>query len=237
MSSRIEGGASPNLNPQFRQPTVGGRGPAEIPSVGEQVQQALFARPKPVLLDPAQFPMLAEQMRVLNKYKKKLAQLAGDDESEYTLHLADGTIAQIDEKGNIFVGAQFLAAAKDKPELLVGVLAHEIGHRPKRWKNYRVRRELTKDDLEALCRHEETRADLFSGKALAEMDLSCDPLIEFLMRHGQGANPHPEYFPPEVRASVIRDAHTSRTYARESRKKLFPDYERFHAPKGHLGEF
>ena len=236
MSSRIEGGISPGLSP-FLPPTVSGRAPAEVPSVGQQVQLALFSRPPPVVLDPAQFPALAEQLRVLNKYKKKLAQLAGDDESDYTLHLADDTVAQIDEKGNIYVGAQFLEHAKDTPELLVGVLAHEIGHRPKRWRNYRVRRELTREDLDALCRHEETRADLFSGKALAEMDLSCAPLVEFLLRHGNDANPHPDYFPPEVRASVIRDAHTSRSYSRESRKKLFPDYERFHAPKGHIGEF
>ena len=237
MSNRIEGGAGPSLHPSFQQPSISGRTAAEVPSVGQQVQQALFNRPRPVVLDPAQFPMLAEQMRLLAKFKKKLAQLAGDDDDDYSLNLADGTIAQIDEQGNIFVGAQFLADNKDKPELLIGVLAHEIGHRPKRWKNYRVRRELTKDDLEALCRHEETRADLFSGKALAEMDMACEPVIEFLLRHGADANPHPEYFPAEVRASVIRDAHTSRRYARESRKKLFPDYERFHAPKGHLGEF
>lgn len=234
MSRRIDAGVSTQLNPFGPQwPTA--KDAAQVPSVGEQVQQALFARAKPLLLDPSQYPALVEQMRLLNKFKKKLAQLAGDDENDYVLALADGAMAQIDEDGVIYMGARLLQQGADKPELLIGVLAHEIGHKPKRWKEYNVRRELSRDDLEALCRHEETRADLFAGKALAEMDLSCEPLVDFLLATQISA--HPEYFPADVRASVIRDAHTSRAYARESRKKLFPDYERFHAPKGHLGEY
>lgn len=236
MSRRIEGGLGSQLNPFGPQwPTS--KDASQIPSVGEQVQRALFNRPQPLVLDPAKFPMLAEQMRLLNRFKKKLAQLAGDEDEDYTINLADGPIAQIDEHGNIFMGAQFLFAAKNNPELMVGVLAHEIGHRPRRWKDYKVRKDLTKEQLEALCRHEETRADLFSGRALAELDMSAEPLAQFLLNQPDVATPHPEYFPAEVRAQVIRDAHMSRGYALESRKKLFPDYERMHSPKGHIGEF
>ena len=35
----------------------------------------------------------------------------------------------------IYVGAKFLQKFLAKPEVLVGVLAHEVGHRPKRWRH------------------------------------------------------------------------------------------------------
>lgn len=231
---RIDAGVSSQLNPFGPQwPTS--KNVDDIPSVGDQVKQALFARARPTLLDPAKFPELAAQLKLLSKYKKKLSELAGDEDGDYELVLADGANAQIDENGVIYMGADFLTANQNKPEVLIGALAHEIGHKPKRWSEYKVRRELSREDLEALCRHEETRADIFAGKALAEMDLECEPLIAFLKAVETG--PHPEYFPADVRASVIRDAHTSRAYARESRKKLFPEFERHKGAKGFLGEY
>lgn len=233
MSRRIEGGLSTQLNPFGPQWQSGKAG--EVPSVGQQVQQALFGRARPPVLDPAQHPQLAEQLRLLNRYRRKLAVMAGDQEEDYRVVLADGTIAMIDDEGTIYVGAGFLAAHAGVPEVLVGVLAHEIGHRPKRWKNYRVRRQLTDDELAALCRHEETRADMFAGKALAEMELSAEPLTRFLERIEQG--PHPDYFPAKVRAGIIQEAHAGRAYGRDSRRKLFPEFDRMRSPKGHLGEY
>jgi hypothetical protein len=235
MSQRIEGGLSTQLNPfgpQWPSTKAG-----EAPPIGQQVQQALFGKPRPVILDPARFPQLAEQMKLLNKYRRKLATMAGDDEDDYSVLLADGTIAMIDEAGNIFVGAQFMAGFADKPEVLVGALAHEIGHRPKRWGEYRHRRQLTREEIEQICRHEETRADIFAGKALAEMGLACEPLCEFLEAVEEKDRPHREYFPAEVRAEVIRDAHAGRKYRADNRAKLFPEYNRMASPKGHLGEY
>jgi len=231
--TRISGGLSTNLNTLG--PQVSSGKAAEAPPVGKQVQNALFGRPKPTVLDPAQFPHLSEQLKLLARYKKKLAVMAGDDEDDYELVLADGTIAMIDEQGNIYVGAGFLQAAKDMPELMVGVLAHEIGHRPKRWNEYRTKRQLTREELEMLCRYEETRADIFAGKALAEMEMSSEPVEQFLQAIEE--KPHPEYFPAEVRAEVIRDAHQGRAYRAKARRGLFPEYDRMTAPKGHLGEY
>src|SRR5690606_2207996 len=145
----------------------------------------------------------------------------------------DGTIAMIDEDGRIYVGAGFLAACAEQPEVLVGVLGHEIGHRPKRWREYKTRRQLSREELEMLCRHEETRADIFAGKALAEMDMACEPLVAFLQSVQD--EPHPEYFPAEVRAAVIRDAHAGRAYRAKARRTLFPELHRMTSPKGHLG--
>ncbi|MEZ4271284.1 MAG: hypothetical protein R3C68_07580 [Myxococcota bacterium] len=233
MSSRIDAGSiSTQLNPFGAQQSGVQRG-GDVPSVGQQVQQALFGRAKPPVLDPAQFPQLAEQLRMLQRYKKKLAVMAGDDEDDYDICLADGTIAMIDEQGVIYVGAGFLSAVGDNPAILVGVLAHEIGHRPKRWGEYRTKRQLSYEELQMLCRHEETRADIFAGKALAEMELPCEPLEGFLKRIEVG--PHPDYFPAAVRAEVIREAHSGRSTRVEARRKLFPGYNRMAAPKDILG--
>lgn len=233
MVRRIESGVTSQLNPFGPQwPTAKAEKAA---TAGQQVQIALFGKPKPPVLDPARFPQLAAQLRLLNRYRRKLATLAGDDENDYRLALADGTIAMIDEAGTIYVGAGFLESFADQPEVLVGALAHEIGHRPKRWNGYRGRGPLSPEALAELCRHEETRADLFAGAALAEMEMSCEPICQFLIAVEEG--PHPEYFPATVRADVIRDAYRRRSFRTETRAKLFPDYHRAAAAKGHLGEY
>ena len=233
MSSRIESGISTQLNP-FGPQWPAGRA-QEAPSIGEQIRQTLFGRAKPTLLDPAHFPALAAQLSMLARYKKKIAAMAGDRDEDYELALADGTLAMIDEHGTIFVGKGFLTAFAKAPEVLVGALAHEIGHRPKRWGAYQVRRQLSREEIEYLCRHEETRADIFAGKALAEMGMSCEPLVAFL--RAVEVQPHPEYFPAAVRGEVIREAHAGRAYRAENRRKLFPEFNRMKSPKGHLGEY
>lgn len=234
MTNRIGGGVSTQLN-TFSQQASASAQSKQTPEVGQQVSQALFGRAKPPVLDPAKFPQLAEQLKLLQRYKKKLATMAGDDEDDYDICLADGTIAMIDEEGMIYVGAGFLEACCEEPEILVGVLAHEIGHRPKRWKQYKERKELSVQELQALCREEETRADIFAGKALAEMNMSPTPIQNFLKRIQD--KPHPEYFDADTRAQVIEDAHAGRSYRSDNRKKLFPEYDRAAAPKGHIGEF
>lgn len=234
MSTRIGGGVSTQLNPFSQQASASSQS-TQTPEIGQQVTKALFGKAKPPVLDPAQFPHLAEQLKALKRYKKKLATMAGDEEQDYDICLADGTIAMIDEEGMIYVGAGFLEACANEMEILVGVLAHEIGHRPKRWKEYKERKLLNIEDLQALCREEETRADIFAGKALAEMKMSPKPLQDFLKRIQD--KPHPEYFDAQIRAQVIEDSHAGRAYRTDNRKKLFPEFDRMTAAKGHLGEF
>lgn len=205
--------------------------------LGEQVQQTLFSRPRPLVLDAAMFPELDELMRVLNRYRRKLSIMAGDGDEAYSLVLADDTIAAIDEHGTIFMGAAFLRTFKHQLEVPIGAMAHEIGHRPKRWRElrYQTPRDLSNAEREALCRTEETRADIFAGKGLAELSLSCEPLVEFLM--AVSIHPHPEYLPAEDRARVIREAHAARLYRADNRRKTFPDFHRHTSPDGYLGEF
>jgi hypothetical protein len=123
----------------------------------------------------------------------------------------------------------------DKPGVLVGALAHEIGHRPKRWGRYRIERELSKEEMQAICREEEAKADAFAGTALAEMHISPEPIVEFLQKIQE--QPHPEYFPVDVRADIIKEAHKARAFRAEMRRKLFPHLERMTSPKNHLGDF
>jgi hypothetical protein len=235
MATQRVGGGGPSglLNPFG--PTWPKSKPGEVVEVGKQVQQVLFGGIKPPIVDPAHYPMLAAQIALLKKYRSKLSTMAGDDEDEYPMVLADGTIAMIDAEGRIYMGVRFLAEHGDEPATLVGVLAHEIGHRPKRWSQYRIERELSREEMQAICREEEAKADTFAGMALAEMELSPEPMIELLSVLEE--RPHPEYFPAKVRGEIIRDAHQARAFRAEFRRKMFPHLDRMTSPKNHLGDF
>ncbi|MEM6732315.1 MAG: hypothetical protein AAF658_12220, partial [Myxococcota bacterium] len=161
MSKRIQGGVSPGLNPNVTTSSSSMASQAEsVPLVGDQMVSALFGRQRPPILDEDQFPELAALIQMLNRFRRKLAVMAGDDEDDYVVVLADGPLAMIDELGTVYFGANFLVQCADVPEILVGALAHEIGHRPKRWIEYKVRKQLNLEERQALCRHEETRADI-----------------------------------------------------------------------------
>ena len=67
---------------------------------------------------------------------------------------------------------------QEEEDVLVGVLAHEMGHRPKRWGEYMEEPPVSR--RASLRRHEETRADIFCAKALAELGLQVEPLVAFL---------------------------------------------------------
>ena len=201
-------------------------------SVGQQVQGELFGKKKPPVLDEDDAD-ISRLMGRLHTYRKKLARLAGDQESDYDLVLSAGTIASIDGEGLIYVGKNFLLNLADALEVQVGVLAHEIGHRPKRWSEYKQKVALTKSEKEELCRLEETRADYFAGKALAELDIDCEPLIQFLA--AVQTMPHPEYFPPHVRADCIREGFRDGKRKAGNQKRFFPELARMTSAKGDLG--
>ena len=82
--SKIEGGIGTRFNSLNQNMDTSNAGKsAQAPEVGQQVQQALFGKAKPPVLDPAHFPQLAEQMKFLRKYKKKLAAMAGDEDEDH----------------------------------------------------------------------------------------------------------------------------------------------------------
>ena len=234
MGYKIQSGMSTQLNPFGPDWSTGTKEVGEATSVGEQVEDSLFGKKKPPLLDEDEFPDAAQVLAQLDKYRKKITLLIGDPETEYYLQLADGTIAMIDAHGMIMVGIRFLMKFKDNMPVLVGAIAHEIGHRPKRWAEYKENKPLNIRELQELCRYEETRADLFAGRALAELGMSCEPMIQFLKDLEEG--PHPEYFPAKMRADIIREGFRDQAGKAKTRKKLWPELEKV-APKGHIGDF
>jgi hypothetical protein len=210
---------------------------APLRTVGEQVGQSLFHRPQPMLLEASDYPELQQMLLVLDKYRRKLAMMIGDRDEDYSLALAEDTVAAIDARGIIFLGAAFLRAHKDHLDVVVGAMAHEIGHRPKRMQALAQHdtRALNQAQLNALLLHEEIRADSFAGRGLAELGMSCEPLIAFLKRIS--ILPHPEYLPPDQRAEVIRAGFEGRQFRTDSRRKLFPEFDRHTSPRLHLGEY
>jgi hypothetical protein len=118
-------------------------------------------------------------------------------------------------------------------DVRVGVLAHEIGHRPKRWREYLEKPPVNKAEMEELCRFEETRADWFSGFALAQLGMSYKPLCQFL--ETVQTHPHPEYFPAQLRAETIKEAFESGARKTQSMKKFFPEMARARGIKTDLG--
>lgn len=208
------------------------KGTTEAKSLGQQVQNELFGRKKPRVLDPDDADVAAQMAR-LHAYRKKLARLAGDEPEDYDLVLASGTIAMIDGQGRIYVGKRFLLENAERVDVLVGVVAHEIGHRPKRWAEYRGETPRTKAELEKLCRLEETYADYFAGRALAELGLKAEPLCTFLSEVQD--QPHPEYFSAKLRADVIREGFTDGARKASTRKKMFPELAKRISAKNDLG--
>ena len=161
--------------------------------------------------------------------------MIGDREKDYRLQLAVGTIAMIDAHGTIYVGKKFLEKFKQNLEVPIGAIAHEVGHRPQRWAEYKAKKELNITQLQSLCRYEETRADLFAGRALAETGLSCEPMIKFLEDIEEG--PHPEYFPAKLRADVIREGYNEQKKRSNMRRNLWPELDQGTSPRYHLGDY
>lgn len=207
--------------------------------LGEQIQQQLFPNVNPRVTPLEAYPQLAELLFLLNKKRKQLASLAEDHDDDYRIVLTEDTIAAINGQGTIFMGAPFLLAYQQHLDLLVGVLAHEIGHRPKYWQHQRrqIPMQLTIEQMAELCRAEEAKADTFAGIGLAEFGMSAEPVANFI-RMIQQDDPtcgHPQYLPADVRAEMILNAHSKRAVRAAYRRKLFPEHHRFINPKGHIG--
>ena len=205
---------------------------AKTETLQEQVESELFGKkkPKPVDDDSAEGEA---RLAVLGAWVKKLARLAdeGRDEGDYSVRFAADTIAMIDQRGVIYVGVPFLDAhagftARDSVDaaLVVGVLAHEVGHRPKRWASYKGERPTEKAELEKLCRLEETRADYFAGRALAAFDLDVDPVCRFLLAlsdpKARGAH---DYFPAHLRVEVIKEGNADGRRKDAQQRSMFPE--------------
>lgn len=196
-------------------------------SLQQQVEQELLGGRKPKVVDDDSREA-EERLAFLVAWVKKLARFAGDEEGDYRVCFARDTIAMIDQQGLIYVGVDFLRGADDA--LVVGVLAHEVGHRPKRWARYRAEGPRTKEELHKLCRLEETRADHFAGRALGAFGLDAAPLCRLLLsledprRSGQHT-----YFPAKLRVEVIEEGFADERRQHALKSSMFPELARLSA--------
>ncbi len=229
MTRRVPGGGI-GRNP-FGAQWVGAKSGPE--SLGAQVQDRLFGGKKPPLADPddaATAPLMAR----LHAYRRRLERLVGDPSDTYDLVLATGTIAMIDEQCTIYIGQEFLLRYADDLPLQLGVVAHEMGHRPARWQEYRNQAPQSQEAMDDLCRLEETRADYFAGYALGQLGFDAEPLCHFLEQIDEG--PHPEYLSTPMRIKTIREGHGSGRRKDQNRRKFFPEFSRMSSSRGDLGE-
>lgn len=205
-----------------------------LPTVGKQLSENLFTRAQPQTANAEDYPELQAILVALEPYKRRLAALAGDRDADYALVLSVDGSAAIDERGLIYLGAGFLRQHRMRMEVLVGAIAHEIGHRPKRMATLGLKQALNKAELASLLMHEEIRADIFAGKGMGELDLDVEPLIEYLV--AAQSPPHPAYLPVEERARLLREHANAGRDRSSMRKKLFPDFDRATSMRNHLRE-
>jgi hypothetical protein len=224
--TRVAGGGLASRNPFGVQANGGQR---SVERLHTQVERELFSRRMPAVVEDDDF---AAVMGLLTSWKNRLARLAKEPEESFRVRLCDGTMAMIDASGLIVFGRSFLRAHAGNVPLLVGVLAHEIGHRPRRWQHNKDTA-ASAAEVQRICRSEETQADWFAGAALAEFGLSAEPMCELLLSLGDGSGSH-QYFPANVRVDVVREAHEAHARKSRVRKEFFPSLDK-HAARYQIG--
>jgi hypothetical protein len=192
--------------------------------LGSAIETTLFGTQRPKVLDLAHFAHLAEQLKWLNRQKMRIAAFVGDTQDDYEIVLAEGINACIDPNGRIYIGERLVASA-DRA-LLLGVLAHEIGHRPKTWKKLRQGHGLSREQLLAFARNEEAKADRVCGRALAALDADPSRVCEFLRATGNFEKQPENYHPTGARIAMIMEAYDAQRARKEAAKSLFPGYQR-----------
>lgn len=218
---KVNPGASAGLG----SPTQHGT-PSQLPQTRtpqpHPVAVLLFGKQPLRRLDRRRFPKLARGMRKLELARDQIADILGVPANVFEIVLAEGSNASISRDGEIAFGKDLLQAHQEDPDLLIGVLGHEIGHQPWTWPEGNLAG-LGRSALQRLYREEEAKADRFAGRVLAELNLDPDSLCRLLLNDGRFEVGHSrEYEPPEERVRMIREAFGRRRRALEAGRRWNP---------------
>jgi hypothetical protein len=180
-------------------------------ATGHPMTILLFGKRPPRLVDRRKHPKLKKALKKLEATVDQIAEIVGRASNAFSVELCEGENASINRDGQIAVGVGLLEEYQGNDAFLVGLLGHEVGHKPWTWPKGDLSK-LTKKQLDALYREEEAKADRFAGKVLAELGVSPDEICAFLLKHEtfEGRKPS-DYYPADVRAAMIKEAFRRRT--------------------------
>jgi hypothetical protein len=182
----------------------------------------LFGKRPPKLVDRRKYPSLGKALKKLDLSKEQITEALGAPNGFFSVELCEGNNASINQNGQIAFGLELLDRHERDNELLVGVMAHEIGHQPWTWPKGDLSH-LNKKQLDQLYKDEEAKADRFAGRALADLGLSPDAICEMLLKNAQfEAHPPSDYYPAKIRAQMIREMFSHRKGALDRAAHLSP---------------
>lgn len=183
-----------------------GQSPAQVrPGENQGVALLLFGKRPPRLLNPRRLTKKQQKgLRKLKTMEEQLCDVMGVAENTFEVALCEGDNACVGQDGLIRFGEKLLEEHGEDHDLLMAIMAHEMGHQPWTWPKGNLAH-LKKSALKRLYREEEARADSFAGKALAAMGLSPDSVERFLLRaEAFEGGQSEEYYPAQDRAALIR---------------------------------
>jgi hypothetical protein len=185
------------------------------------MQVLLFGKRPPKLVDKRKYPKLKKTLAKLGYIKDQIAEMLGRSGGDFSLELCEGENACINQDGQIAVGVDLLEKHQDDDDVLVAIMGHEMGHQPWTWPKTDVSR-MTRTQINSLCREEEAKADRFAGRVLAALDADPQAICLFLTAAEAFEDHKPQdYYPADVRASMIKAAFQRRTRMRKAGRAVF----------------
>jgi hypothetical protein len=185
------------------------------------MQVLLFGKRPPKLVDKRKYPKLKKALSRMGYIKDQVAEMLGRQGEDFKLELCEGENACINRDGQIAVGVDLLEKHQDDDDVLVAIIGHEMGHQPWTWPTFDVSH-LTRPQINALAREEEAKADRFAGRVLALLDADPQAICDFLIQAESFEDHKPrDYYPADVRASMIKAAFQRRTRMLSAGRAVF----------------
>lgn len=182
----------------------------------------LFGKRAPRFVDRRKYGKHKKGLRLLTDMKDHIALLLGRRETDFEMALCEGDNAFISRDGQIAFGVELLEAHAGEDDLLLGILGHEMGHQPWTWPSTDLSH-LSPNQLKALYREEEAKADRFAGRVLADLGGNPRPMLDFLNHSAHGfeqAQESSDYYPVAQRIDMIQKSFERRQRLLKNAHKL-----------------